>query len=409
MGKWDSAKLSEVCLKITDGSHNPPKGISEESDYLMLSSKNIFDDKITFTKPRFLTQKDFEQEDKRTQIIGGDVLLTIVGTVGRVAVVPTDKKRFTVQRSVAVLKPNSQYVESRFLMYSLRSLLAFLNEGARGVAQKGIYLRSIKEINISLPPLTEQKRIVEILDEAFEGIDRAIANTEKNLANARELFDSYLNKRLLEMASQEPIQTLSCITDLIIDCEHKTAPTQKIGIPSIRTPNIGKGYLVLNDVNRVSRETYELWTKRGKPESGDLILAREAPAGNVGVIPKGETVCLGQRTVLIRPDKNSVNSQFLAFLILHPIMQKKLLSKSTGATVQHVNMKDIRKLAISQLPTIQLQQEYAKDLKKVQSESQRLEAIYQRKLEALQELKQSLLHKAFTGELTNPTVKEVAA
>ena len=146
----------------------------------------------------------------------------------------------------------------------------------------------------------------------------------------------------MDVASSKPIQTLSCITELIIDCEHKTAPTQEMGIPSIRTPNIGKGYLIFDNVNRVSEETYELWTKRGKPKPRDLILAREAPAGNVGVIPEGERVCLGQRTVLIRPKKNTIDSQYLAFLLLHPIMQERLLSKSTGATVQHINMKDIR-------------------------------------------------------------------
>ncbi|MEB3151687.1 MAG: restriction endonuclease subunit S [Sphaerospermopsis sp.] len=185
-----------------------------------------------------------------------------------------------------------------------------------------------------------------------------------------------------------------------IDCEHKTAPTQETGIPSIRTPNIGKGYLIFDNVNRVSEETYKMWTRRGKPEPGDLILAREAPAGNVGVIPEGYKVCLGQRTVLIRPNKKSVDSEYLAFLLLHPLMQKRLLAKSTGATVQHVNMKDIRELAISELPPIQTQRDCIQDLKQLESQSNRLENIYRQKIAALKELKQSILQKAFTGELT---------
>lgn len=77
-------KIKDVCLGITDGSHNPPQGV-ENSNYLMLSSKNIFDDEITFDSPRYLTQIDFEQENKRSKVKSGDVLLTIVGTVGRVA------------------------------------------------------------------------------------------------------------------------------------------------------------------------------------------------------------------------------------------------------------------------------------------------------------------------------------
>src|SRR5581483_3307318 len=77
------------------------------------------------------------------------------------------------------------------------------------------------------------------------------------------------------------------VCELIVDCEHKTAPTQKIGYPSIRTPNIGRGYFILDGVNRVSEETYRIWTQRAVPQPGDLIMAREAPVGNVAIIRDG--------------------------------------------------------------------------------------------------------------------------
>lgn len=291
-----------------------------------------------------------------------------------------------------------------------------VTSGISGSAQGGFNASKLSAMVVPIPPIAEQKRIVAILDEAFEGIDGAIANTEKNLANARELFESYLNQKLLSVASSAPTQTLFCITELIVDCEHKTAPTQETGFPSIRTPNIGKGYLNFDNVNRVSEETYELWTRRAKPKAGDLILAREAPAGNVGVIPDGQTVCLGQRTVLIRPKGEMVDSQYLAFLLLHRIMQARLLEHSTGATVQHVNMKDIRKLPISDLPPLSDQIACVQELEEARIQIARLETIYQQKLAALNELKQSILQKAFSGELTTDTaaqasniVQEVAA
>ena len=129
---------------------------------------------------------------------------------------------------------------------------------------------------------------------------------------------------------------LKDVCSLIIDCEHKTAPIQEIGYPSIRTPNIGKGRLILEGVNRVSEEIYQAWTKRAIPEADDLILAREAPIGNVAIIPKNLKVCLGQRTVLIRPDKNKVNSQYLCYLLLGDEVQGKIKSVSNGATVHHL-------------------------------------------------------------------------
>jgi type I restriction enzyme S subunit len=146
--------------------------------------------------------------------------------------------------------------------------------------------------------------------------------------------------------------TLDELCELIVDCEHKTAPIQEYGIPSIRTPNIGRGYFLLEGVNRVSEETYVAWTKRAIPQGGDLILAREAPVGNVAVIPSGEHYCLGQRTVLIRPKRNLVDSYYLCFLLLSPQLQGQLLGKSSGATVHHLNMKDIRALSIPTLPAL---------------------------------------------------------
>ena len=130
---WEEFKLAEICTKITDGSHNPPKGVTF-SDFLMLSSKNVFDDAINFEKPRFLKEEDYIKENKRTDVQEGDVFLTIVGTIGRCAVVNDSLKPFTLQRSVAVLKPAHDLVLSRFLMYLLQDKLQILLQGARGVA-----------------------------------------------------------------------------------------------------------------------------------------------------------------------------------------------------------------------------------------------------------------------------------
>ncbi len=154
-------------------------------------------------------------------------------------------------------------------------------------------------------------------------------------------------------------QTLNDVCTLIVDCEHKTASIQPAGIPSIRTPNIGTGRLILDTVNRVSEETYTAWTKRAIPQANDLILAREAPIGNVAIILPKQKVCLGQRTVLIRPNKNKVDSQYLCYLLLGDEIQGKIISVSNGATVHHLNMEDIRSLELPELPTLPTQHKIA--------------------------------------------------
>ena len=133
---------------------------------------------------------------------------------------------------------------------------------------------------------------------------------------------------------------------LIEDCPHSTAKDEGIGFPLIRTPNIGEGRLHFEGVHRVSKKVFDERNFRAIPKERDLIFAREAPAGNVAVIQKDEIVCLGQRTVLIRPLHEILNADFLAYYILSPSTQRNLVRKAAGTTVTHVNMADIRSFPI---------------------------------------------------------------
>lgn len=152
---------------------------------------------------------------------------------------------------------------------------------------------------------------------------------------------------------------LSEVCELIVDCEHKTAPTQDTGYPSIRTPNIGRGRFILEDVNRVSAETYRLWTRRAVPLPGDLIMAREAPVGNVAMVPPGLKPCLGQRTLLIRADRSKVEPSFLNYYLNGPHVQGLIHAKTNGATVAHLNMKDVRTMQLPELPPLVAQRRIA--------------------------------------------------
>jgi len=302
-----------------------------------------------------------------------------------------------------VFRPG-QSLDKEWLYYFL-SRESFRTEGAArmsgAVGHKRVSKEFIETYPIPIPPLPEQQRIVTILDEAFDGIATAKANAEKNLQNARALFESHLQSVFTQRGDGwvEKKMPLADLCELIVDCEHKTAPTQEEGFPSIRTPNIGKGKLLLDGVYRVSEETYRDWTRRAEPSAGDLIFAREAPAGNVAVIPENLKVCLGQRTVLIRPKRDVFESKFLALILLQPWMQQKLLDHSRGATVQHVNMKDIRALDVGAIPQLSVQRAIVSAIDSASVECEHLESIYQQKIAALDALKKSLLDQAFTGQL----------
>lgn len=300
-----------------------------------------------------------------------------------------------------VLRPGPE-IDNEWLYYFL-SRETFRREGAErmagAVGHKRVSKDFIDSYPIPVPSLSEQKRIVGILDEAFAGIATAKANAEKNLQNACALFSALTQALFPHDANVPADHSLDELSELIVDCEHKTAPAQDRGIPSIRTPNIGKGRLLLEGVYRVSEETYKEWTRRAEPQPGDLILAREAPAGNVAVVPAGLRVCLGQRTVLIRPKKDVFEPTYLAHLLLQRNSQRRLLAHSRGATVQHINMKDIRAFKIAELPSLDEQRAVVAKLEGLIAQEEKLASIYAGKLAALDTLKQSLLHQAFSGQL----------
>lgn len=385
---WQTKKLGEVCEVIAGQSPEGKFYNAEGNGLPFYQGKKEFNEKYLGAPTVWTTKITKEANDN-------DILMSVRAPVGPINF---STQKICIGRGLAAIRAGS-LIEREFLFNFLLKHEAGI-VGNVGAVFNSISKTQIELIEIPLPPLPEQKRIVAILDEAFDGIATAKANAEKNLKNARELFESHLIQLFPSADSINDIQTpLANFCELIVDCEHKTAPTQNEGFPSIRTPNIGRGQLLLDGVYRVSDETYAEWTRRAEPRGGDLILAREAPAGNVVVIPDGLRVCLGQRTVLIRPRHDIFNSQFLMWLLLQGDTQTRLLAHSRGATVQHVNMKDIRALGIGFIPTLEVQNIVVRKINTLLEETQRLESIYQQKITALDELKKSLLHKAFSGEL----------
>lgn len=180
---WANTTISEISAKIVDGSHNPPA--KQSSGYPMLSARNIENGQIVYSDFRNISERDFELENARTQVAPGDILLTIVGTIGRSAVVPELSPPFALQRSVAVLKLIE--VEPKFCMYQLQSgtLQSWLNSVATGTAQIGVYLKTLATMPLVLAPLAEQQRIVAEIEKQFTRLDAAVANLRRVQANLK--------------------------------------------------------------------------------------------------------------------------------------------------------------------------------------------------------------------------------
>lgn len=373
-------KIKDICTSVTDGSHNPPQGI-EKSEYMMLSSKNIFDDEITFDEPRFLSQKDFEREHKRTKIAVGDVLLTIVGTVGRTAVVDEDMPAFALQRSVAVLHPKNDVCLPRFLMYALRGKRTYIENRAKGVAQKGIYLKEVSDIDIYIPDISNQEIIINKLDK----VNAIIKLRQEELL----ALDDLIKARFVELFDGKyPEDTLLNLCN-IVDYRGKTPEKVEHGLPFITAKNVKMHHMTLEPREYISKETYDKVMVRGFPKEGDVVFTTEAPLGNVCRIPHFDTeFYIGQRIVTMQTD--ALNPTYLEYALSDEEFVRKYMGKSSGSTVTGIRVRLLQQLTIP-VPARTLQDEFSTFVNQVDKSK----VAVQKALDETQMLFDSLMQEYF--------------
>ncbi len=268
-----------------------------------------------------------------------------------------------------------------------------------GATRKRISRSNLGKVELPLPPLPEQKRIVAILDEAFAGIDTAIANTEKNLANARELFESYLNSVFTKNDSAWGKVRLEAVCEKIT-VGHVGSMASRYkpeGVPLLRSQNIRPFHVDMNKVVFID-EGFHKELKKSTLQPGDLGIVRTGYPGTAAVIPDFLPVANCSDLVIVRPGEQ-VLSDFLAIVFNSYYGKKEVAGVLVGTAQKHFNV-TAAKAALIPLPIVDEQRRVVAESKNVREEHQRLESIYQQKLTALAELKQSLLQKAFSGELT---------
>ena len=140
--------------------------------------------------------------------------------------------------------------------------------------------------------------------------------------------------------------TLQQCAMLVVDCKNKTAPYSPTGIRLVRTTNVKNGKLNASDQKYVNQETYEVWSARCKPETGDILITREAPMGEVCLIPPGEAICLGQRMMLVRLVAGFIHRSFMLYSLRDPGLMDRVQDKPLGMTVQHLRVGGIETLLV---------------------------------------------------------------
>ena len=390
---WTYKKLGEVCVKITDGSHNPPKGV-ERSNNIMLSSQNVQNGYLNMSSVRYLSDDDFKIEDQRTKASKGDVLLTIVGTIGRTCVLNGNEGNITFQRSVAILKP-SKDVTSYYLMYYLLSQSNTLNTKAQGAAQKGIYLKQLGDFEILYPTLSEQQRIVSRLDSAFAHIDERKANAEKQLSEARALFQKALTKAMEPKEGWEEKKMKEIVVSLT-DGDHQPPPKSNDGIPFITISNIDKDSNRIDFENTffVPRSYFEGLKKDRIPHEGDVLYTVTGSFGIPVLIDFQKEFCFQRHIALIRPNQNRLSSKFLYYWILSSYATTQADDTATGTAQRTVSLNSLRNFVIT-IPPLSEQQRIVSRLDSLSAHVRELEEVLQKTIAECDALKQALLRQVF--------------
>ncbi len=394
---FNISALGDVCNLIGGGTPSKKNDDFYKGYIPWATVRDMRKDVITQTE--FKITEDAVKKSSTNIIKAGNVVIATRVGLGKVCIVNQDT---AINQDLRGIVPKSSAVLSvRYLFWWLKSIAHFIEEEGTGATVKGVKLPFVKSLQIPLPSLPEQKRIVAILDEAFAGISQAVANAEKNIANARELFESYLNNIFTQKGEGCRKFKVEEVCQSIVDCINKTAP--KVERPTlfqmIRTTNIRYGRVNLDVVKYVSEETYHAWTRRQVPRHGDVLLTREAPLGEVGMLLTDDLVFLGQRIVSYRADPKVLNNKFLLYAFQSSDIQRQIKKLASGSTVQHMRVPDTKNLEIS-VPSLLEQTQIVSQLVMLKEKVQRLESIYKQKITALAELKQSILQKAFTGQLT---------
>ena len=384
MSKWEIFKIGDVCKTSSGGT--PLKlnnDYYDNGDIPWLVSGEVCQKNILNNK-NYITQKGLENSSAKLFPVNTVLVAMYGATAGQVGILRFES---ATNQAICGILPNKRIIPE-FLYYALLFKKSELIAQATGNAQPNISQIKIKNTKIPVPPIEEQKRIVEILDKAFEGIAQAEANTRQNLINVRNLSISHLNKIFREKEATEKICKIEDICEVIAGQSPKGEfyNSKGLGLPFYQgKKEFGKKFI----------SSPQTWTTSVTKVAiaGDILMSIRAPVGPVNFAT--QKICIGRGLAVIRA-RESIDKNFLFYYLFY---NQDNIKGNEGAVFASINKSQIQNISLP-VPPIEEQKRIVEILDKAFEEISKLETIYQRKLEAIAELKQSILEKAFTGQLS---------
>lgn len=392
---WRHLSLKDISKVIAGQS---PEGKYYNNDGIGLP---FYQGKKNFTK-KYLGKPEKWTKKVTKEAIKGDILMSVRAPVGPVNIAT---EKVCIGRGLASIRVNKN-IDLNYV-YNYLVLNESKINGNEGAVFNSINKKQIESISIPIPPLPEQKQIVEILDKAFEKIDKAIANIERNIENAEELFQSKLNSYFLDETNYKEVKIIETCDDKSQIVGGPFGSNLKVkdyidsGIPILRLQNIGKGYFINKSIKYISHKKAEE-LKYHSFKKGDIVLAKLGiPIGKTCIVPESfENGIVVADVVRIRPNVDLVNYSFLKNFLNSDSAVNQLSSEIRGSTRPRVNISEVRNLKL-RLPPLNIQLKINKEIEELNDLKTKQIKTYNKMLESLDELKKSILEKAFKGELTS--------
>ncbi len=397
---WEVKKLSEVTSKI--GSGATPRGgqaAYKSEGISLIRSLNVHD---LWFKEKNLAFIDDAQAEALSNVVvkSGDVLLNITGaSIARCCTVPDERLPARVNQHVSILRPNPDAVSSEYLSYLLTSkeqkdkLLGIGDEA--GATRQALTKTQLQNFPIPLPPLEEQKQIVAVLDAAFEGLTRARTHIETNLQNARELFSGSIASTFATIPTDQmkPVGEVAVhsLGKMLDKSKNKGSPR-----PYLRNVNVRWFEVDTSDLLDMRIEDREV--ERYSVRKGDLLICEGGYPGRCSVWENEDSIFFQKALHRVRFE-NEICGRLLMYYLYLSDETGDLQNHFSGTGIQHFTGKSLGKFTMP-WPSFEKATEIVSTIEAMKNKSEALQAHYRQKLQDLDDLRQSLLQKAFAGELT---------
>ena len=404
--EWIKTNLNAVCRSVRDGTHTPPRRIS--SGIPLLSAQNIMNNGINWKEHfSYISKYDFEQITKNNKISINDILITIVGTIGRVCVAQNNNE-FTVQRSVAILKLRDSIVP-QFLNYYMQSLwfIQIIQQKSSGVAQKGVYLNDLKQIKIFYPDSKiEQQKIASILS----GVDALIELTQKTIEKTERLKKGLMQKLLTRGISHMEFKKVKWLFGKEIEIPEewnikKFKNMAKINPKKVNKeyPNQNILYVNIGSIDRFQIVDYDVFTLANRPsraqriiERNDVIVSTVRPYLKAFSKVKKDNpnmVCSTGFTVL--RTKNKEDGELIFQFVQSKLFEMHMMREMEGLAYPAVTSKVVANSLIPYPIEKDEKQKIASNLSGIDVYIQKNQE-YKKKIELL---KKGLMQKLLTGQI----------